>query len=206
MSLFTDKEGGNIRLISPNGIIWEIDAYNDNLRIFRYVKGSTVDSARHVTITKDGVLDTPWGISGLGYWDSIYGQLGCGAITFYGQVIAYSLVGTVILKICGRVEERYSLSDTDFDLGINLSTILDRLGLNSAFGIAASHVEFFNSNGTFNNYIYGYGAFFAQRFADGQKILTPARFFTPSGGTGAWSSSSEVYSPGTVWIAEVILK
>ena len=108
VSLFTDNEGGNLRLVSPGGITWEIDAYNDNLRFFRYVKGSTVNNACHVAITQDGVLDVPGGIAGIGYIGSTFGQLGCGAITYYGHVTAYGLSGTVILKIGGRVrsEER----------------------------------------------------------------------------------------------------
>lgn len=39
--LFTDKEGGNLRIISPNGTNWELDAYNGNLRIVN--SGSGVD-------------------------------------------------------------------------------------------------------------------------------------------------------------------
>ncbi len=205
-SLFTDNEGGNLRLVSPGGITWEIDAYNDNLRFFRYVKGSTVNNACHVAITQDGVLDVPGGIAGIGYIGSTFGQLGCGAITYYGHVTAYGLSGTVILKIGGRVEERSSMSDTDFDLGINLSDILSRLNLNPGLNITDSHAVFFNSDGIFLTRIYGYGGILALRYVDGRKILTPARYYTADGVGGTWASSAEVYSPGTVWTAEVILR
>ena len=206
VSLFTDNEGGNLRLVSPNGITWEIDAYNDNLRFFRYAEGSLVTGAGGFEITKDGVLNVPGGIAGIGYLGSTFGQLGYGAITYYGHVTAYGLSGTVILKIGGRVEERYSMSDTDFDLGINLSDILSRLGLNPYLNIADSQAAFFNGDGTFNTRIYGYGAFFSLRYVDGQKILTPARYYTADGVGGSWASTAEVYSPGTVWTAEVVLR
>ena len=32
--IFTDSEGGNIRITSPNGIYWEFDAYDNELRFF----------------------------------------------------------------------------------------------------------------------------------------------------------------------------
>lgn len=36
LKLLSDNEGGNISLTSPNGIRWEIDAYDDNIRVFKY--------------------------------------------------------------------------------------------------------------------------------------------------------------------------
>ena len=36
LELKSDNEGGNISLASPNGVRWEIDAYDDNIRIFKY--------------------------------------------------------------------------------------------------------------------------------------------------------------------------
>ena len=41
ISLFTDNEGGTIRLKSKNGYSWEMDSYNDtNFRLFSYYSGS----------------------------------------------------------------------------------------------------------------------------------------------------------------------
>lgn len=40
IELFEDGEGGNIDICSPNGVVWEIDAFDDNLRIFNFLNGS----------------------------------------------------------------------------------------------------------------------------------------------------------------------
>ena len=37
--LVSSSEGGNFQVISPNGVVWEMDAYNDNLRIFSLKNG-----------------------------------------------------------------------------------------------------------------------------------------------------------------------
>lgn len=34
--IWTDSEGGNMRLYSPNNIAWEMDAYNDDFRLIYY--------------------------------------------------------------------------------------------------------------------------------------------------------------------------
>ncbi len=34
VKIYSDAEGGNIRITSPNGVDWEIDAVNDNLRVY----------------------------------------------------------------------------------------------------------------------------------------------------------------------------
>lgn len=52
--LFEDSEGGNICIISHNNATWQIDAYNENLRIFRQsgiVSGSVTDG---ITIQTNG--------------------------------------------------------------------------------------------------------------------------------------------------------
>lgn len=39
-SIWTDGEGGNIAIISPNGAHWEIDAHNEELRFYRQLNGT----------------------------------------------------------------------------------------------------------------------------------------------------------------------
>jgi len=53
IAIWTDDEGGNLRIISPEGIIWEMDAHDGNFRIFTYENGIKlaleIDTAGKVT-------------------------------------------------------------------------------------------------------------------------------------------------------------
>ena len=49
--IFTDSEGGNIRITSPNGIYWEFDAYDNELRFF------CVNPWTRLTLERDGKID-----------------------------------------------------------------------------------------------------------------------------------------------------
>ena len=51
VKIYGDAEGGNIRIISPNGVNWEIDAYNDNLRAY------CGDGSISYSFSKDGTLN-----------------------------------------------------------------------------------------------------------------------------------------------------
>ena len=51
VKIYGDAEGGNIRITSPNGVIWEIDAYNDNLRVY------CDDGSISYSFSKDGTLN-----------------------------------------------------------------------------------------------------------------------------------------------------
>ena len=51
VKIYGDAEGGNIRIISPNGVNWEIDAYNDNLRAY------CDDGSISYSFSKDGTLN-----------------------------------------------------------------------------------------------------------------------------------------------------
>ena len=42
VKIYSDAEGGNIRITSPNGITWEMDAYNDNFRIYGVDKNGVI--------------------------------------------------------------------------------------------------------------------------------------------------------------------
>ena len=51
VKIYGDAEGGNIRITSPNGVNWEIDAYNDNLRAY------CDDGSISYSFSKDGTLN-----------------------------------------------------------------------------------------------------------------------------------------------------
>lgn len=59
VSLYTNSEGGNITLTSPTGIAWEMDAYNDNLRILTYANGVktgiTIDTYGQVNFPESNI-------------------------------------------------------------------------------------------------------------------------------------------------------
>lgn len=56
LQLYTNNEGGNIVITSPNGIPWEIDAYNNNLRFF-----SNTDNWQCFTFGIDGEFSSTKG-------------------------------------------------------------------------------------------------------------------------------------------------
>ncbi len=64
VSIWTDNEGGNIELHSPNGVAWHIDSFNDNLlRCYTYNANGEYKS---FYMTREGR------IGGEGFLDSIY--------------------------------------------------------------------------------------------------------------------------------------
>ncbi|MCM1232988.1 MAG: hypothetical protein NC489_22920 [Ruminococcus flavefaciens] len=52
--LVADGEGGNLRLVAPDGTIWEVDAYNGNLRIFKQGSGEAI------SIDKNCIVSMPY--------------------------------------------------------------------------------------------------------------------------------------------------
>ena len=54
--LWSDSEGGNIQIISPNSVAYQMDAYNDNLRIYWYDASDTFHS---ITIDRNGEVYIP---------------------------------------------------------------------------------------------------------------------------------------------------
>lgn len=55
----TSSEGGNIKFISPKGRAWELDAYDENMRIFNYEGGCTLG----ITIDGGGRVRMPNGMN-----------------------------------------------------------------------------------------------------------------------------------------------
>ena len=78
VSIYSDNEGGNIRIVSPDGTMWEVDAVDGNLRIFTYANG-----------TKAGIIINTLGqvIFPEGAWSDIFHGV------LYGSVIAAGGVG-----------------------------------------------------------------------------------------------------------------
>lgn len=56
--LWSDGEGGNIRWVSPNGQIWEIDAlYNEHTRLFTYGSASNGNKVLGFNFFEDGTFE-----------------------------------------------------------------------------------------------------------------------------------------------------
>lgn len=53
--IWTDNEGGNVKVISPDGTTWEMDAYNGKLRLFTYENNVAVG----ICIDKTGKVSMP---------------------------------------------------------------------------------------------------------------------------------------------------
>lgn len=70
-----DSEGTNIDITSPDGVQWEIDAYNNNLRFYSVDTGGIL---RSVTMTTEGDIADSYGNTMRGLQQSF--QNGCNAI------------------------------------------------------------------------------------------------------------------------------
>lgn len=69
VAVWSDDEGGNVRIISPDGTKWEMDAYNNNLRIFCY----TDDGWEGIVLDKEGNVGAKT-FNGITQWASINGK------------------------------------------------------------------------------------------------------------------------------------
>ena len=58
-AIWTDAEGGNVHIMSPNDVEYQMDAFNDNLRLYRHV-GDDYRSA--FVVLEDGTTDFPFGV------------------------------------------------------------------------------------------------------------------------------------------------
>ena len=205
MSLFTDNEGGNLRLSAPDGTVWEADAYNGGYRIFTYAngvkEGFTIDKSGQTWFT-NGIYAKNIGYVG----NTMYAQMGCGGISFYGHVYTYMLANAVIVKLTGAVGERYKADEYDWNLGINLTAILKTFNLDANLNLQTSQVQCFLPDGKMYAQSFGYSSFFVQKMIGNEKVLTPARFYTTTGAIGEWPSSYVIYAPGTIWTAELVLQ
>ncbi len=56
VSMWEDSEGGNIQIVSPNGVAYQMDAYNDNLRIYWF---DSNDQMQVITIGRNGKVYIP---------------------------------------------------------------------------------------------------------------------------------------------------
>ena len=182
----------------------EADAYNGGYRVFTYAngvkEGFTIDKAGQAWFT-NGLYANNIGYVG----NSMFAQIGCGAISFYAHVYTYMLANAVVVKITGTVEERFQADEYDWDSGIQLTAILNTFSLSADLNLQTSQVQFFLSNGSMYAQAFGYSSFFVQKIIGSDKVLVPARYYTTDGGIGEWPSSYGIYAPGTIWTAEVIL-
>lgn len=71
VKIWSDNEGGNIQLISPNGQKWEIDAIrNTKLRIFTYGSETNGNTVKSITIDENGNIAAN-AFEGTTYWNGI---------------------------------------------------------------------------------------------------------------------------------------
>lgn len=57
VEIWTDGEGGNVKIIGKDETLWEADAYNGDLRIFTYANGVKMG----IIINKNGEVSFPSG-------------------------------------------------------------------------------------------------------------------------------------------------
>lgn len=134
VKIYGDAEGGNIRITSPNGVIWEIDAYNDNLRAY------CDDGSISYSFSKDGTLNIA---------DLVISSVRTRLSEFIGKIknAAYCTVvnnatttgaGTVLDGRMGKTlnDKAVAAQNTANTLKTNLQN--DPIGIGSAYGVTAT--------------------------------------------------------------------
>ena len=134
VKIYGDAEGGNIRIISPNGVNWEIDAYNDNLRAY------CDDGSVSFNFLKDGTLNIA---------DLVISSVRTRLSEFIGKIknAAYCTVvnnatttgaGTVLDGRMGKTlnDKAVAAQNTANTLKTNLQN--DPIGIGSAYGVTAT--------------------------------------------------------------------
>lgn len=198
--LFSDNEGGNLRLIAPDGTSWEIDAVDGNLRIFSWDESYNYNFA--VTIGKNGVF-YPKRISTIGYIGSGHGNIltsDSGAI-FMSYFSAYRVDSMYILKIDGRIEKVPSPRNANtFTAKIDKNYILNTLGIPTSLNLVNSTCQYFLSNGTLINAAVERGG-----CLDPNGRI-PGRYYSDNFLYGAWPTNHAIYNLNTLWHIECLLQ
>lgn len=232
VDIWSDSEGGNVRIEGgdTDQTAWEMDAYNGNLRIFTYANGVrsgiVIDKTGKVTFPNG--TSVPWGdITGKpdtyapsahrhswGALDNVpdiggkmaqsYMYVGYN-VDFGAYCFSYSIGDSrYVIKITGRIFALNSYSET-FDWGINLSTILGNLKLNTGMNYQCGTFVVWQANGGILSNYLGFGPFLAQKSAGGYKVLTPCRYYTAEGNAGPWNNQSGLALDGNFWDATIVV-
>lgn len=214
VELWTDGEGGNVRIIGKYGTVWEIDAHNDDLRIFTYANGVKAG----IAIGKSGTVHFPSGAADID-WEWIInkpdfggkvkifkGHIGYGN-SIYGTCVATS-IGPDVYSIRIEAQQISQAAAASFTWGFNLFGILTGLGLNSSFPLRAAVWEAYTSDGALHTSAMGFGTGFSEELlttGSVYRVLKPGRYYNVSGAYGGWDNHSPIGANGTFWKVSLVV-
>ena len=213
VELWTDGEGGNVRIIGKYGTVWEIDAHNDDLRIFTYANGVKAG----IAIGKSGTVHFPSGAADID-WEWIINKPDFGGVKIFKGHIGYgnSIYGTCVATSIGpdvysiRIEAQQisQAAAASFTWGFNLFGILTGLGLNSSFPLRAAVWEAYTSAGALHTSAMGFGTGFSEELlttGSVYRVLKPGRYYNVSGAYGGWDNHSPIGANGTFWKVSLVV-
>ena len=213
VELWTDGEGGNVRIIGKDGTVWEIDAHNDDLRIFTYANGVKAG----IAIGKSGTVHFPSGAADID-WEWIINKPDFGGVKIFKGHIGYgnSIYGTCVATSIGpdvysiRIEAQQisQAAAASFTWGFNLFGILTGLGLNSSFPLRAAVWEAYTSAGALHTSAMGFGTGFSEELlttGSVYRVLKPGRYYNVSGAYGGWDNHSPIGANGTFWKVSLVV-
>lgn len=211
VEMWTDDEGGNIRIIGKDETVWEADAYNGNLRIFTYANGVKTG----IYIEKTGMVSFP--SKAYIYWDWIRDKPDIGGeaahvssfigykVDMRGYCYRYSIGnGSYVIKVNAQVFSLNSYPQT-FSWGLNLSSILSSLNLNAEMNFQCGGFLTWSADGALLVSNVGFGATFTQNILENYKILSPGRYYSASGNYGGWDNKSALASQGAFWDVTIVV-
>ena len=113
-AIWADTEGGNVRIMSPNDVEYQMDAFNDNLRLYRHV-GDDYRSA--FTVDGTGMLNCPCGVMTNNIQGPNSGANGFVLINptyvhddYEIRIGAYDIGGNIwITTVCSEKDNEYNL-------------------------------------------------------------------------------------------------
>lgn len=229
VEMWTDGEGGNVRITGKDETLWEADAYNGDLRIFTYANGVKTG----IIINKNGEVSFPSGATTNWSWvqnkpstyppsshrhswgeidgrpddvggttAKIFNYIGYGT-AIAGHVYSYSIGGGVyILNVQGSIVQ--ANTGGEFDWGINLTAILSYSKLNTGMRYVFGSWKAFRE-GVLQYIPMGYGTAFSETSKGGYRVLLPGRYYQADGAYGGWGSGSAIAQPGTFWEATIVV-
>lgn len=198
--IYTDGEGGNIYIISPDGTRWEMDAAeNGRFRLFKYDP-----LVFPLVIDKSGVI-IPKKIGSIGFVKGASGNVftsASGAI-LRAHFFAVRIDDAYILKLDGKIEKEPDVRAGNNHLArIDRQYVLNSLGLPTTLNIVDSTCQYFGVNDNFlSGYVDNGGCL---QTAEGNWIA--ARYYSSQMLIGGWPSSAAIYNLNSQWHIEAVLQ
>ena len=229
VELWTDGEGGNVRIIGKDETVWEADALTGDLRIFTYANGVKTG----IVINKNGEVTFPSGATT--YWNWIQSKpstyppsshrhdwseldgvpdIGgsvkayAGYIGYHNAIYGHALcigIGRGVYKIHIQGTQISAGSGATFDWGFNLTGLLNVLKLSASMAYHAGKWLAWNAAGQLLTDSIGYGGGLSEKNVNGNRVLMPGRYHNASGDYGGWDSSSALGKNGTFWDVEIMV-